>query len=122
MKEVTAPPTSDGADWPLSARLLRLLSHPPRAADFAGGTVTHVGDRALEFIDRTVPDFRAMIAGRTVLDYGCGRGDQALAMKAAGARSVVGYDRYPKWDETKVTGGVRFTSALPREQFDLVLS
>ena len=122
MKDVTAAPTAEQADWSLPAKLLRMLSRPPLAADFDGGTVTHVGYRALEFIDRTVADFRSMIAGRHVLDYGCGRGDQAVAMKAAGAASVVGYDRYPKWDQTKATEGVRFTSVLPDEQFDIVLS
>ena len=99
-----------------------MMSRPQYDSDYAGGTVTHVAERALEFIDRTIPDFRTMIQGRTVLDYGCGRGDQALAIKAAGAASVVGYDRYPKWDTNKSADGVRFTSTLPNELFDVVLS
>ena len=63
-----------------------------------------------------------MIQGRTVLDYGCGHGHQALAMKAAGAAKVVGYDQYPKWDTNTSIDGVRFTSTLPTERFDVVLS
>jgi SAM-dependent methyltransferase len=107
--------------WPLPARILRWLSRPPQGADYRGGTETHVGENALGFIDLTVPSFRSMIQGRTVLDYGCGRGHQAVAMKAAGASSVVGYDRFPKWSNTQAEG-VRFTSLVPVEKFDVVIS
>ena len=107
--------------WPISARLLLALSRDPKADDYPGGTERHVADHtALEFVLETVPSFLEMIRGKRVLDYGCGMGDQALAMKSAGAASVVGYDPHPKADQA--LPGVTFTAELPREVFDVVLS
>jgi len=111
---------SRSASWPLSARLLRAFSRSPEAPDYAGGTVRNVGDQALSYVFKTVPGFQEMIRGKRVLDYGCGRGDQAFAMKRAGAASVVGYDPYPKFPQS--VPGVEFTAELPRERFDVVLS
>jgi SAM-dependent methyltransferase len=68
-----------------------------------------------------VPDFLKLIQGKSVLDYGCGRGDQALAMKRKGALSVTGFDPYPKFP-AEVPEGVEFTSELPAKKFDVVLS
>ena len=107
--------------WPLSARILRRLSRPPGGADYPGGTQTHVGEHALDFILRTVPGFLDMVRGKTVLDYGCGLGRQVLAMKAAGAVRVVGYDPYPKFVDDRPEG-VEFRSDLPRERYDVVLN
>lgn len=113
--------TSAQRDWPLSARLLLALSRAPGSEDYSGGTVRNVGDHALDFLLTTVPNFREMIRGKSVLDYGCGHGDQALAMKNAGAASVTGYDPFPKFPTTRPEG-VEFTSELPRRTFDVVLS
>lgn len=108
-------------EWPLSARILRHFSRSPEAEDYAGGTETNVGEHALDFILATVPGFLDMIRGKTVLDYGCGRGDQVLAMKRAGAGYVVGFDPFPKfprdWPE-----GVEFRADLPATKFDVVLN
>src|SRR5579862_1162664 len=107
--------------WPLSARILRRLSRPPEAEDYPGGTQLHTGENALEFILKTVPGFREMISGKTVLDYGCGLGDQVLAMKAAGAAHVTGYDPFPKFPAHS-PAGVMFRSELPDRKFDVVLN
>lgn len=55
-----------------------------------------------------------------MLDYGCGYGHQALAMKRAGASRVVGFDLFPKFPAEKL--GVGFITELPIERFDIVLS
>lgn len=107
--------------WPLSARILRRLSRAPEAEDFAGGTQVHVGKRALDFIGQTVPGFLGMIQGKTVLDYGCGLGHQVLAMKAAGAAFVTGYDPFPKFVRERPEG-VEFRTELPNHTFDIVLN
>jgi SAM-dependent methyltransferase len=104
----------------LSSLILRALSRNPSAADYPGGTERHRGSNALEFIERTVPDFLSTIQGKRVLDYGCGQGDQSVAIKMGGAASVVGYDPYPK--SRAAIPGVKFTGKLPTEQFDVVLS
>lgn len=104
-------------NWPLSARLLKVFA---RSEEAPGGTARHVGDRALDFVLDTVPNFLESIRGKAVLDYGCGRGDQAIAMLRAGAARVVGYDPYPKFPAD--WQGVQFTSEIPGERFDVVLS
>lgn len=121
-QSVKSTPSSEiGRDWPLSARILRRLSRRPDADDYAGGSQIHLGERALDFIVQTIPGFMEMIQGRTVLDYGCGFGHQVLAMKAAGAKSVTGYDPYPKFVPDRPSG-VEFTAELPTRKFDIVLN
>jgi SAM-dependent methyltransferase len=115
------PPPAEPVKWPLSARILRRLSRSPDGQDYAGGTQVHVGGHALDFILETVPGFLEMIRGKTVLDYGCGRGDQVLAMKKAGAKYVVGYDPFPKFPKD-FPAAVEFRADLPRHKFDVVLS
>jgi SAM-dependent methyltransferase len=39
------------------------------------------------------------IRGRTVIDFGCGVGDEAIQMAARGARHVIGVDKKRKWIE-----------------------
>jgi SAM-dependent methyltransferase len=107
--------------WPLSARILRQLSRSPQAEDYPGGTQLHTGENALDFILKTVPGFHEMISGRTVLDYGCGLGHQALAIKAAGAAHVTGYDPFPKFP-SDAPPGIILRSELPEGKFDVVLN
>src|ERR1017187_3135112 len=84
--------TSTMSAMRLSSLILRALSRNPNAADYPGGTERHRGSNALEFIERTGPDFLSMIQGKRVLDYGCGQSYQSVAMKMGGAASVVAYD------------------------------
>jgi SAM-dependent methyltransferase len=107
----------NSAPWPLSAQILRAFS---RSTEAPGGTQRHVGDHALDFIFATVPNFLGEIEGKSVLDYGCGRGDQALAIARAGAARVVGYDPFPKFPVDRQ--GVEFVSELPTDRFDVVLN
>ncbi len=113
--------TTSPERWPLPARILRALSRPPGDPDYAGGTETHVGSHALDYVLKTVPGFLELIRGKSVLDYGCGRGDQAVKIKEAGAARVVGFDPFLKVSPGS-EAGVEFTSSLPTEQFDVVFS
>jgi len=50
-------------------------------------------ETALDLLRREVPDFDALVAGRTCLDFGCGYGYQAIALVTqAGAARAVGVD------------------------------
>jgi 2-polyprenyl-3-methyl-5-hydroxy-6-metoxy-1,4-benzoquinol methylase len=114
----------------LSEKILMRLCHDPKASDYRGGTVTTRLDTALDFLKKTVPNFREYLRGK-VLDFGCGWGNQAVAMAIAGAGEVVGVDvrgldRARKLAaENNCTDRVRFVEQVPSaelETFDMVLS
>jgi SAM-dependent methyltransferase len=107
----------------LQYRLLLRLSRDPAAEDYTGGTlkVNASPDAALGFLRKTIPDFDRMIENKKVLDYGCGHGWQAYAMKRAGAASVTGYDPFPKFTAPE-GAGLQLIGSLPAEQYDLVVS
>jgi SAM-dependent methyltransferase len=76
----------------LGERVLMALSRDPSAPDHPGGTVRTNIDNALDFCELTVRDFRGYIRGK-VLDFGCGWGNQAIALARLGKTSeVVGVD------------------------------
>ena len=85
---------------------------------------------ALDTLLANFPEFGRQIKGKTVLDYGCGYGEQVTAMAAAGARKVIGYD--PSEDALKIAkaamkpedgsiGYIRSLSGFVRF-FDVVVS
>src|SRR5690606_31046252 len=80
----------------LSARtrpmLARLLYHTARVRTDTDETANSRGGiPSLGKLDK-IPGFRDLIAGRCVLDFGCGRGYEVVAMALAGAARVVGLD------------------------------
>jgi SAM-dependent methyltransferase len=88
---------------------------------------------ALRRLHAAFPDISSRIHGRRVLDFGCGRGFQAVALVVAGAGEVVGLDTNAQLLATgrdwaaaqQVEGRVRFVTALgPTDEgaFDVILS
>jgi SAM-dependent methyltransferase len=74
-----------------------------------------------------IPRFLERIQGKTVLDYGCGPGWQAVAMRRAGARDVHGVDINDEWlshgrDLAAGLDGVTFDKTTGTEKYDIVLS
>ncbi len=115
----------------LGARILLRLSRNPSARDYAGGTENTSERDALYFLRKTVPDLVKLIEGKTVLDFGCGRGWQAIAMAKQGAARVVGLDirglesAAERAREAGCADQVSFTSRIPpeaAETFDVVVS
>ncbi len=78
--------------------LLR-LSRKPGSNEYAGATLNYTVENALDFPIKTIPDFVERLKDKTVLDYGCGPGYQAVAMAHRGAKSVVGIDINQTWLE-----------------------
>jgi 2-polyprenyl-3-methyl-5-hydroxy-6-metoxy-1,4-benzoquinol methylase len=128
----TAPQTESNAHelTRLSEKILMSLCRDPATPDYPGGTVTTNLDNALDFLFKTVPDFRNYLHGK-ILDFGCGWGKQAVAMAKAGAEEVVGLDI--RWHDrarklaadNNCSDRVRFVDTLAREElgtFDMVLS
>src|SRR5688500_9369166 len=83
----------------ISERILLQLSRKPGSAEYAGATLNYTVDNALDFPRKTIPDLLDRIKDKSVLDYGCGPGYQAVAMAQQGAKSVVGLDINPNWLE-----------------------
>ena len=115
----------------LGERVLLTFSRKVGTKDFPGGTEKTNLDNALEFPCKTVPGFVDLFQNKTVLDFGCGHGWQAIAMAQRGARQVVGVDIIHA-DRAAASAAAhgcsdrtRFYRSLPRElggTFEIVLS
>lgn len=64
----------------------------PDSADFPLAEVDYVQESALDTLRAVFPNIHEEIAGKRVIDFGCGRGYQAVAYALAGAKSVVGVE------------------------------
>lgn len=77
---------------PLGEKLLLRLAKRSDQPEL-GATANYNIENALDFVRNTVPDFDQLVKSKTVLDYGCGHGWQAVAMKKlCGAEKVFGLD------------------------------
>src|SRR5207245_10864755 len=103
----------------------------PGTRDYPGGTEKTNLQTALDFLLKTVPDFIDLFQDKTVLDFGCGYGWQAIAMVQRGARHVVGVDivHARKAADNAAAHAcsdrTRFYDTLPSElqrTFDMILS
>jgi SAM-dependent methyltransferase len=118
----------------LGERLLLTLSRSPEAPDYPTTTAQYTLSNALDFVRKTVPDFTELVRTKTVLDYGCGPGWQAVAMhKQCGAQRVVGIDINEDWlahanslaEREGCANAVTFYREMPvdlRGNFDLAIS
>ena len=117
----------------LEERLLLLFARDCEQPE-TGATANYTLENCLKFARRTTPNFDQVVAGRTVLDFGCGPGFQSVAMrKLCGASFVFGLDAVDEWipvaQQRAKTAGcdqqVRFGTHVPSElegKFDVVLS
>src|SRR6267143_4158632 len=82
----------------VSERLLLALSRDPNGPDYPTTTAQYTVENALNFPRKTVPNFDSLLKDKTVLDYGCGPGWQAVAMHLqCGASRVQGIDIKDRW-------------------------
>jgi len=114
----------------LGKKILMAFCRDPKGGDYRGGTVNTRVETALDFLNKTVPNFRSYLQ-RKILDFGCGRGNQSVAMAKAGAGQVVGLDIRLHDHARKLAADygcsdrVRFVDHLESEElqsFDMVLS
>jgi SAM-dependent methyltransferase len=83
-------------DMDLSERILLSLSRTPEADDYAQKEGETTLDNALNLLTRVYPDFGALVSGKRVVDFGCGAGNQSIALVMKYDCSVVGVDSNPK--------------------------
>ncbi len=129
VREVSVPRDRDISTSSIQERLLHFLGRDPESAGLRGATVNYTIANSLDFAQRTIPDFFALIREKSVLDFGCGFGWQAVAMALNGAARVCAVDirddLLQKGRELARTHGVsdRVTfTTTPEGVFDIVLS
>jgi SAM-dependent methyltransferase len=117
----------------LGERLLGRLSRNPGGQERNVESVPNSPMEALARLRSAFPDLETKAAGRRVLDFGCGRGFQAVALAAIGAVEAVGIDTNERvlvtgrdWaDRHGVADRVHLVTTLGAEhegRFDVVVS
>ena len=76
----------------LSTTFLMSFCRKPDSADFPLAEIDYVQSSALDTLRAVFPHIHEEIVGKRVIDFGCGRGYQAIAYALAGAKSVVGVE------------------------------
>ena len=74
--------------------LLTWLSRAPEGGDYEQPEWDL--ESSLSLLESRVPDFRAYVEGRSVVDFGCGAGFQSVALLRAGASRVLGVEANPQ--------------------------
>ena len=110
--------SSAAASLGVAERILMALSRAPEAEDLSAGTDHWTTDNALSVLLRVYPRFLEEIAGKAVLDFGCGTGWQTVAMAQRGAARVVGVDSYPGCLSQARSLAVREAPGAPVEFFE----
>ncbi len=104
-----------GFSWP--ERLLYGFSKNPKDVFASGGhakpTAQWTAATALHEFIGEFPNFKSLIRGERVLDYGCGDGFQTVAMAQEGAAFVLGVDI----ERQRLDHGRRMARGLPNAVF-----
>ena len=79
----------------LEERILLAFARDPGQPEI-GATANYTLENCLNFPLKTVPDLVERISGKRVLDFGCGRGWQAVTLRKLGAGEVWGVDILPE--------------------------
>ena len=117
----------------LGERMLLALSRPPGSADYQTVTADWRRNDPLSLLQAQFPDLLQRVAGKRVLDYGCGAGHQVVALAQRGAAHVTGLDTSPPAlraarqlaSEAGVGRRVELVAALDerlRDAFDVIVS
>lgn len=105
------------ADFTMAEKLLAFFSKDPATvpatAHYAEPTTQWNLASALSELRAAFPGFDKMIAGKRVLDYGCGDGFQSVAMAKQGAALVRGIDIAPQ----RMAHGRRLAGDTPNVAF-----
>lgn len=72
-------------------RILLSLSRMPESGDHPSGREVTV-ENSLNLLSRVYPDLSRIVAGKRVIDYGCGPGYQSIALVKKHGCTVVGID------------------------------
>lgn len=79
----------------VSEHLLLSLSKAPDGHDYPPTIADLSPDNALDLLKRVFPGFDGLVSGKRIVDFGCGFGDQSVALVKKHGCSVVGIDSSP---------------------------
>lgn len=106
----------------LAEHIISAFSRPPVWGDY---TARPAGN-PLELLETEYPDLRELVSDKSVLDFGCGYGYQAVTLAERYGAKVVGLDTNPAQIAAATKHGgdrVRFIEKLePDETFDIIIS
>ncbi|MBW2742421.1 MAG: methyltransferase domain-containing protein [Deltaproteobacteria bacterium] len=116
-----------------SERFLLFLTRKPGSSDFETSDNKQNLENALSLLCRVFPNFLTNICCQTVVDFGCGKGFQSVAMAITGAKYVLGFDTNVgavkearhMVQKYHLDGRVEFTDKLQNKfggKFDVVIS
>lgn len=103
----------------IGERILLRLSRDPDDPSVRTDPAAPSLEHALDHMEFRYPGFTRLIAGKTVLDFGCGDGLQAVAMARAGAERVLGVDFNPT--QIAACRALAGRERMPVEQVDFAL-
>lgn len=87
-------PSNTARRLSIEERVLLALARDPNERE-VGSTANYTLENCLDFPLKTVPDLVERVRGKRVLDFGCGRGWQAVALRNLGAGEIWGVDIIP---------------------------
>lgn len=76
----------------IAERILLALSRSPDSKDYPRGENEDTDSQALTLLRRVYPQLDTLVAGRRVVDFGCGIGSQSVALAAECKCQVIGID------------------------------
>lgn len=76
----------------IGERILLLLSRPAEEKDYLSNDTENTESGALNLLKRVYPSFDTLVAGKRVVDFGCGLGNQSIALVREYGCWVVGID------------------------------
>ena len=120
-------------DKRITEKILLLFSRKPGSDDYPHDTSFSEGVDALHLLYDVFPDFLVEIKNKTILDFGCGKGLQAIALVVKGGKFVVGIDTNPEALQKAITAAegrgiikqMKFKEVLEKDdvgKFDIIIS
>lgn len=102
----------------LGERVLLALSKKPGTSDYKAAEAEVNPDLALNLLHRAYPNFSELVSGKRVVDFGCGIGNQSIALARRYGCTVVGIDSNPQTLQKAIQSAS--DAGLPPEQVSFV--
>lgn len=111
--------------------ILQAISRPPSAEDYNKAAASTEIDDALEKLFSAFPDLKSLVKGRRVLDFGCGVGQQSVALAKELGAIVTGLDtnqgvlveaKHLAFHHKIANDHCTFVDEIGDEKYDIIIS